>query len=204
VQFTGTTTGCYYDSANAACAGADFVDEPSFRETSFNGRTNVNFGTTNAAGTLNGIDLGTLALGIGPDNCLPGGCPNTSPGYDTRRFRLQIEFSAPGGSGIFSAILDGTFASGSTGVLEYNFGGFQNITFSNSSGSGAFDLRVNDQSLLIADAGRTRVELTGDIRNATFESTVGIVSTPEPASIALFATGLVGVAGGAVVRRRRR
>ena len=200
IQFVGTTTACFFQVGDGACSGADFVDNPSFREASFNGRTGANFGTTNLAGSLSGINFGTLRLGTGPDNCIPGGCPTNDPGYDTRRFRVRLQFTQPGGVEVFATLLDGQFASGNTGQLTFDFdNAFQTVLFSNASGSGSFDIRLNDQTLQIVGSAVTET-LTGDIRRAVFVPAVSTV--PEPSTWALMGTGLLTLAGVAARRKR--
>jgi PEP-CTERM motif len=172
--------------------------------------TNSQFSGTSAGGFM-GVGAAPSAFGVQGTNNLGSFTLNSSlANYNGSTFTLRVTFTAPegiagmGSSSLFTATLVGTVTSTGNGGVLIDFNNTpQMFTFSDPNcqattvagqqttcGSGSFSFAVNDVAIT---PGQT-VSLTGQITNAS--------QTPEPATMALFGTGLSGFA--AAARRRRR
>lgn len=191
----GTTTGCFYASGNpAACAPSSAA---SLAGLQFAGRTDMELGSV-----LNGsgeVVLGTLALSASRDN--------SAALFDGSSFSLFASFTQPGGSETFVAALDGLFFTtipfvGPIGALQVSQigGGPRTVSYGGASGSGSFVIDIDDSELLTLNLDNTAT-IRATISQATF--TAAPTVTPEPATVALLATGLAAVSGIGAVRRRR-
>jgi hypothetical protein len=110
-------------------------------------------------------------------------------------FKLTVNFTAPAGTtgnSTFSADLYGAVVPilGGFAKIDFISNGPRHFEFSNSHGSGSFDLAISDVTL----ANGQSKSIKGTISNATF------ATTPEPTSIVLISTLL----GGVMVLFRKR
>ena len=138
--------------------------------------TGSNFGPTGEPE----IDLGTFSLAT------------LFSIFDPVDFKLSVEFTAPAGAGgsTFTADLSGLVSiididhDGPDYVkVDFRTNGPKTFAFTNSQGSGSFDLSISDVNVRNGSS----QHIKGSISNATF------AATPEPTAVVLTGT-LVGVA----------
>jgi hypothetical protein len=165
--------------------------------------TNVSVPVGGSAALTN---LGTFTL-----NACKGGCDfGTQNG--TADFTLKISFTDPtvaGSPQLFAADIfgkintNGNSSNYKNGTLTIDFdNSVQHLTFTNASGSGSFDLSVNDPAIYDANSnfGDSRT-VTGQISNLAYTGTDDPpAAVPEPGSIVLLLSGL----GGVVYSLRRK
>jgi hypothetical protein len=182
-------------SATTASAQVNFAGSTSFR---FNGA-----GSFNSSATLGGLTVANTGFNFSTDVNGFSGFGGGGNGFGTvsltglafnysgKSLDMLVNFTNPTTPNqAFSALLHGTIGTSNSGIsIVWSSPFISGIPFTNGPGAGTYDLQVNNVSVLKNQT----VEISGDV-NAT-------VTTPEPASMTLVATGLVGLFG--IARRRR-
>ena len=199
VFVTGYTNGCF----GAACAA------PNTSATQTATLLGLNYVNSNFSNTTVGGFLGLGGNPIAPptqnvNNLGAFSLAATAATYTGNTFTLRVTFTAPQGingsnTSLFTATLTGAVSSTGNGGVFIDFNNTPILfTFNDMNceggvttcGAGSFLFFVNDVSI---DPGQV-ASLTGVIMSAQ-QSTI-----PEPTSMLLLGTGLLGVAG--AVRRR--
>ena len=202
VQITGFTTGCFFTTAACSPATSSVFQTATlasgtsslvYRNSLFNGVTVNGFlgiGATPTATGQNADNLGSFTL-----NPSSSGAAN----YAGNNFNLLVTFTNPslaaGSNTLFTAAIMGSVDGIDHGGLFIDFDNTPRVyAFTTGNGqSGTLTFAVNDVSII---SGGT-VPVTGNV------SAVSVSTVPEPMTMTLLATGLVGM-GATQLRRRRK
>jgi len=180
VFFQGSTSGCFNPSGpGGMCASGDASAQPglTYNSDSFSGTSGA-FGIFGIGGGA-GQSLGSFVVATSGEL------------FYNVPFLLSVIFTAPIGvtpNAVYSASLIGSASSVAGGGIYVDFDNSTKwYTFPTSDGVDSFKFSVNDVSV---SGGQTGY-VTGTI-----------TATPEPGTMMLFGTGLVGLAP--MIRRRRK
>jgi hypothetical protein len=191
MEFAGTTAGCFYTTVVCNPTGGDQVGFLQYVAGSFDQGTSSPGGVAAISGSNS--NFGYFQLG------------NTTDSYTGQKFLLEVLFTSPvvsGPNAVFSAAVLGTVTNddnGAGGGVTIRFGSPQTFAFDGPDYTGTFTVKVNNVTVspgtLESNSG---VPVTAFI---TTNITGQVTATPEPATVGLFATGLVGLIP--LARRRR-
>lgn len=179
VRFLGSTTGCFFTTGTCTPAGSAALFDLSFSGGSFDAWTTN--GTLVVGSTTN--NLGTFTLGSVPLN------------YNTGwNFLLNVAFQLPtltNPDAVYNALIGGIVVNDELGTVHIMFDETPQVFSYNGpdNQAGSFTLTVPEFGVPVGEA----VPVAGYIETT---------ATPEPATMALVATGLAGLIPAA--RRRRR
>jgi len=189
VFFSGFTDGCFNGGCPPAPVGPGFSPKTTggltYEDAVFEGFTAGGFlgigDAPNGPGTLEVDNFGAFYLTAAPVN------------YNGRTFQLLVSFILPtdaaGSSQLFTAALTGRVLAPNTGGVLVDF---DNTPVAFGPG-GRYTIQVNDVSLQSPNAGVNSAPVTGVITATQV--------IPEPATMGLLGTGLLGLLG--LAKRRR-
>jgi hypothetical protein len=178
VNFVGSTAGCFYTGPTAptSCGGlSSTFGNLSYAGSTFNATSNAAdglFTLGSAPSAPNFNNLGSFTLTGGNTN------------YTGQQFALFMTFTQPtgvSGNNQYTAVMTGNLTNSSTGDVFIDFANNSHVyTFTNGT---QLSFAVNDLSVNDTQTGTSTVAVTGQ----------GVTTTPEPSSMALLGTGLVGL-----------
>jgi hypothetical protein len=196
ITFDGFVAGCFQNGQSVCTPTTGATDKNNL---TFTPAPEGNFGTANA----NTSDVIDFALGT---FSIPSSGNVTPPGT----LDLDVNFTLPqsGFGGSFAGtIVGGITPSDNHDSIEVSFPDPPlTLTFADGNGTGSFQLLIPSDFTLSQGTGVLSANVIGQIQNVTYSETHGdplaVAAVPEPASLVMLGTGLIGAS--LRFRRRRR
>jgi hypothetical protein len=188
MQFQGSTKGCFYASWESSCTPDNSSTLMYLKYVS----------STFDVTTVDGLaGIGAAAASTNVNNLGSFSVTGDMAAYTGSHFLLDVIFSLPtitSSPTLFSAAVKGSVTSYANGTVNIKFDpATQIFDFQSGESAGQFVLSVNNVSMT---PGTSPMALSGDIE------VTSVTATPEPATLALMGTGILGIIGVGFRRRQ--